>query len=192
MSDKDKKKREKQILQQQKSNVIYDRKARPFYVNPQEEKYYRLKSTEEKVFYLYDAKYLFAILPVLLSELAFRDKIYWALVLTVVIHVGFEFYYRHTLSKLNISNNPPQEVVSTFHSLAVLKAKRSDGLLKLALGVVMSIMVFSNPNSFDIIKSKGILQTLANLVPYLAMALTLLPAYDLVITNKLIRKIKKD
>lgn len=191
MKDKAQDKREKQIIQQQKSNVIRDRKARPFYVDPSTEKYYRLTKGEEKSFYLFDTRVLISILPIMIGELFFREDIYWALIATILINIGFEVYYRYLIKGLHESNNPPQEVVDTFNSELVLRAKRSDMVLKVALGVIIAYMVMTNPNAFDYLGKTTMVKFVANIVPYLAMAMSLTPISELMAVNKRLKVYKK-
>lgn len=184
-------KRDKAVLQQQKSNVIRDRKGRPFYIEPNTETYYRLNQSEEKTFYLFDARILFSILPIMISELIGQRFTYYALILSILINVGFEVYYRKLLNGLNESTNPPQEVIDTYHSEAVLKAKRSDNIMKILLGVVISFMIISNPYTFDVLGDKGLMKFVGNLVPIIAMAFSLSPITDFFTIQKKMKALKK-
>lgn len=185
-------KKDKQVLQQQKSNIIRDRKGRPFYVSENNETYYRLSQSVEKNLYIYDSRIIFAILPIMLTDLLAKKYIYFGLVLSIVIHVGFEFFYRSLIGQLNVSTNTPQEVVDQYHSVKVLKAKRSDLMMKTLLGVVISFMIMMNPNAFDFLAKTGPLRFIGNIVPYLTMALTLLPVSDLITVSGKLRKAKKN
>ncbi len=184
-------KKERATLQQQKSNVIRDRKGRTFFIEPQSEKYYRLNASEEKIFYLFDARILFSIIPIMITELISQKFTYYALIVSILVNLGFEIYYRKTIADLNESNNPPQEVVDTYHSETVLKAKRSDNMLKVLLGIIITFMVTTNPNTFNSLTDKGFLRYVGIFIPGLAIAFMLAPISEYFSIQKKLKALKK-
>lgn len=183
-------KADKQLLQQQKSNVIRDRKGRPFFINEKTQETYQLLAGEEKAIYFYDGRTLFSILPIMLTELINRKWIFYALLLSLVIHVGFEVYFQITLKKLTKTNKMPQEVWDRYHSEEVLKAKRSDLILKILLGVTIAMLVITNPYAFNYIGKTDLTRNLANFVITFVIIFGLTYIGDYFKVQKRIKKLK--
>lgn len=188
---KNKKRNDKAILQQQKSNIIRDKKGRVYYINPSTEAAYKVHKKEEQFLYLYDSRLLFSLLPIALTEAMFSDKIIYAVIAASVIFYGFELYCRFFVIKNMTKANPPAEVFETWNSLEVLKAKRSDGFLKVMMGVMVAIIVLGNPNAFNLggtLKFKDYLKNFATILS-VTLAMDQIPLYFKV--NKKIKGIKR-
>lgn len=142
MNDKDAKKAEKAILQQQKSGVFRDRKGRIFYIDPKTNETYRLNHGEDSFIYLYDAKILFALLPLAISFSFANLNIIIMGTISVAIYFGFILYYKlKVLKGLHVATSVPAEVTASANSLAVLKSKRTDFVLKFMMGFLVLIII---------------------------------------------------
>ncbi len=184
---KEQKKKQKQIIQQQVSNVIKDNKGRPFFIDERTGKYYRLLNNEENSFYTYDARLLFSIVPIMIFELAKKDWMFYGLILSILINLGFEAYHQYLIKNMNPSNRVPDEVVNRYESVELLKEKRSDLLLKLLLGVVIAVMIFTNPHSYKYADASGIMKYVGNFVFVLAIGFALSPIFYFVKLQKAIK-----
>ncbi|NLW15294.1 MAG: hypothetical protein GX038_03440, partial [Erysipelothrix sp.] len=170
---------EKSILQQRKSNIIRDRKGRPFYINPSDKQAYRVKAEDEKFLYIYDARILFSLIPSMLIEMLARKYIIFGVIASIIIFIGFEVYYRFFILKnLNKSNNPPQEVFDIYNSDEVIRSKKSDALMKLFLGIAVSFMVMSNINAFDIFSGFHLGKYIKAFITIIMGAIALSPVND--------------
>ena len=80
--------------------MIRDKKGRPFFINQNSGKFYRLLDNEETKLYTYDARLLFSIIPIMIIELIKKEYMFYALIASVLISIGFEIFFQSVVGNL--------------------------------------------------------------------------------------------
>ena len=178
---------DKQTLTLERNNIIRDRKGRLYYIEQNNEKAFRLFNREENKLTLQDIKPLLMVIPILLVELVQKIPVWVGTLLSAIVSIGILFNYFLVMRNLEETKTVPQEVWDRYNSKELLIEKRKDTLIKLGLGIVVIIMVMTNPRTFTLSTDNKILGFLDKVVTFYVLFTFLEPFYTLI---KIQRKLK--